>query len=93
MFGDVMLMLDELVADRLLGVGSFGTELGHAVNDVGDEIKAVQVVHHHAGNAGRKPLVRPGSRFGQDLVYSPGPQVPEDCEAVWKNGVFGGGKR
>ena len=47
MLRDVLLMLDELVANGLLGVRDRGTELRHAINDVGDEMKAVQVVHYH----------------------------------------------
>src|SRR2546430_7657952 len=35
------------VADGLLGVGRLGTKLRHAVNHVRDEMKAVEVVHHH----------------------------------------------
>lgn len=41
---DVLFVLDELVANGLLGVGGMGTERGHAINHVGDEVKAIQVV-------------------------------------------------
>src|SRR5207245_2306709 len=44
---DVLLVLDEFVADGLLGVGGLGTELRHAIDDVSDEMKAVEVIHHH----------------------------------------------
>src|SRR2546429_8844781 len=47
MLRDVLLVFDEFVADGLLGVGSLGTKLRHAVNHVRDEMKAVEVVHHH----------------------------------------------
>ena len=46
MLRDVLLVLDELVADGLLGVGGLGAELRHAIDHVGDEVKAVQIVHH-----------------------------------------------
>ena len=39
---DVLLVLDELVAKGLPGVGGPGTELRHAINDVGNEMKTVQ---------------------------------------------------
>ena len=42
-----MLVLDELVANGLFGVGSARAKGRHAINDVGDEMKTVQVVHHH----------------------------------------------
>jgi len=42
----VLLVLNEFVADGLLGVRGLGTELKHTVNDDGDEMKTVQVVHH-----------------------------------------------
>src|SRR6266516_5317370 len=47
MVGDVLLVFDEFVANGLLGVRSLGTELRNAVDYVGDEMKTVQVVHHH----------------------------------------------
>jgi hypothetical protein len=47
MLRDVLLVLDEFVADGLLGVRGIGTELRHAINHVGDEMKAVQIIHHH----------------------------------------------
>ena len=47
MLRDVLLVLDEFVADGLLGVGGLGIELRHAINHIGDEMKTIQVVHHH----------------------------------------------
>src|SRR6266851_10257950 len=44
MLRDVLLVLDALVADGLLGVRSLGPKLWHAINHVGHEMKAVQVV-------------------------------------------------
>ena len=41
---DALLVLDELVADRLQDVGSPRTESGHAVDDVGDQVKPIEVV-------------------------------------------------
>lgn len=47
MSGDVLLVLDELVPDRLLDLGGAMTERRHAMNHARDEMKAVEVVHHH----------------------------------------------
>ena len=47
MFGDVFPVLDQVVADGLLGIGGTRAKMGHAVDDVGDQMKAVDVVHHH----------------------------------------------
>ena len=44
---DVLPVLDEFVAYGLLGVRCRGSELRHAVDDVGHEVKAVEVVHDH----------------------------------------------
>src|SRR5262249_10476210 len=44
--GDVPPVLDELVADGLLGVGGACPQLGHAVDDVLHEVEAVEVVQH-----------------------------------------------
>src|SRR5262245_40709006 len=43
---DVLLMVNELVADRLLGIGCTCPELGHAVDHVADQVEAVQFVEH-----------------------------------------------
>ena len=49
------LVLDQFVANGLLGVSGLGAKLRQAINHVGDEMKAVQVVHHHhvEGSRGR----------------------------------------
>src|SRR5262245_27934642 len=41
---NVLLVLDEPVADCLLGIGGLRTEFGDAVDDVLDEMKPVEVV-------------------------------------------------
>jgi len=42
-FADVLLVLDQLFADGLLGVRRQIPELGHPVDYIGPEMKAVQV--------------------------------------------------
>ena len=47
MLGDVLLVLDQLVAHDLLGVGRAGAELRDAVDHVADQVEPVEVVEHH----------------------------------------------
>ena len=47
MLCDVLLMLDEFVANSLFGVDRARPKGGHAVDDVGDEVEAVQIVQHY----------------------------------------------
>ena len=50
-------MIDQLVADLLLGVGGALAELRHAVDDVADQMEAVEVVDHaHVERRGRRSL-------------------------------------
>src|SRR5690242_5639110 len=42
----VFTMFNQLVADRLLGVSGAGAGLRHAIDDVADQVKAIDVVHH-----------------------------------------------
>src|SRR5262249_28434715 len=44
--GDELLVVDELVADRLLGVSGARPELRHAVDDVAYEVEAIEIVQH-----------------------------------------------
>ena len=46
MRGDVLPVLDELVAHLLHGVGAAVAELGQALDDVDDEVEAVELVEH-----------------------------------------------
>src|SRR5271169_1001169 len=54
---DVFAMVDELVADFLLGVGGALTKLRHAVNYVADQMETVEVIDHaHVERRGRRSL-------------------------------------
>src|SRR5262245_50598719 len=44
--GDELLMVDELVADRLLGVGGPRPKLRHAVDHVAYQVEAIEIVQH-----------------------------------------------
>src|SRR5215204_6468246 len=44
--GDILLVLHELVADRLLSVSGPRTELRNTVDDIADEVEAIQIIHH-----------------------------------------------
>ena len=44
--GDVLPVLDELVAHLLHGVGAAVAELGQALDDVDDEVEAVELIEH-----------------------------------------------
>src|SRR4029450_12247635 len=44
--GDELLMLDELVADRLLGVSGPRSELRHAVDHVAYQVEAIEIIQH-----------------------------------------------
>src|SRR4029077_20216286 len=44
--GDERLVVDELVADGLLGVGSPWSERWHAVDHVAYEVEAIEIVEH-----------------------------------------------
>ena len=46
MLADVLLVLDQLVAHRLLDVGGHGRSLRHAVDHVAGQVEAVEVVQH-----------------------------------------------
>src|SRR6186713_978776 len=55
--GDVVLVLEELVRDRLLGVGRARPELGQAVDHVAHEVEAVEIVHDdHVERRARRAL-------------------------------------
>ena len=44
---DVLLVFDQAVADVLFDVGGLWSQAFYAVDYVGDEVEAVEVVHHH----------------------------------------------
>src|SRR6266478_8408404 len=44
--GDVGLVFEKLVSDRLLGVGSPGPELGRAVDHIAHQVIAIEIVQH-----------------------------------------------
>src|SRR5437763_4099064 len=46
MYCDVLLVLQQLVTDRLLGIRGACTELWNAVNHVRDKVEAVQIIEH-----------------------------------------------
>jgi hypothetical protein len=57
MLCDVSLVLDQLVPNGLLDVGGASTKSRHAVDDVGDEVKAIEVVQdNHVEGGGRRPF-------------------------------------
>ena len=41
---DIALMVDQLVAHQLLEVSTFGTQLGHTIDYIHDQVKPVQIV-------------------------------------------------
>src|SRR5215467_11070607 len=43
--GDVLLVLDELVANCLLGISGARTELGDTIDHIADEVETVEFVH------------------------------------------------
>src|SRR5262245_20630187 len=43
-FVDVLRMLDQLVADHLLGIGGSDTKLGHAVDHVRHQVETIHIV-------------------------------------------------
>jgi hypothetical protein len=47
MRSDILFVFDELVANCLLGVRGHGTESGDTIDDVGHEVKAIEIIHHH----------------------------------------------
>src|SRR6185312_11529476 len=54
---DVFAVLGAFVAHELSQVGGPVTQPGHAVDDVHDEMEAIQIVaHHHVERCGRRPL-------------------------------------
>ena len=64
---DVLPVLDQLVPERLLGVGRVGRESGHPVDHVAHEVEPVQVVaDHHVERRGGGSL----------LLVSPDVEVP-----------------
>ena len=54
--GDILLVLDELIAHRLLGVSSQVAELRRSVDDVAGEVKAIEIIaRDHMKGSGRRP--------------------------------------
>src|SRR5438128_1683709 len=45
-FGDVLLMIDQLIAQGLVRAGGATTKLGHAIDYIEREIKAIDIVQH-----------------------------------------------
>jgi hypothetical protein len=57
MGGDVLPVLQQLVADGLLGIRGPGPELWYAVQDIVNEMEAVQIIQHrHVKGGGRGPF-------------------------------------
>jgi hypothetical protein len=57
MLCDVSLVLDQLVPNDLLNVGGASTKSRHAIDDVSDEVKAIEVVQDdHVEGGGRRPF-------------------------------------
>ena len=89
--GDVLRVLDQLVADELFEMGGGITELGHAVDDVGNQVKAIQVVaHRHIERCGGSALffvsphmqvVMVGAAVGQ-AVNQPGVAVISEYDGL-----------
>ena len=58
MSGNVLRVLDELLPDRLLDVGGARTKTRHPVDDVGDEVKPIEVVQYdHVERGGRRAFL------------------------------------
>jgi hypothetical protein len=56
--GDVLLVLDQLLGDGLLGVGGPGAQAGDAVDHLLHEVEAVHLVeHHHVERRGGRALL------------------------------------
>ena len=51
---DVVLVVDELVTDRLLRVGGARPELRYSVDDVADQVEAVEIIEHAHIEGGRR---------------------------------------
>ena len=45
--GDVLFVLDQLIAYRLLRIGREVAKLGHAIDDILDPMEAVQIIPYH----------------------------------------------
>jgi len=57
-FGDVVFVFEELVADVLLGVGGRRSQLRQPVQHVAKQMKPVEVVqHHHVERRGRRAFL------------------------------------
>src|SRR3569623_2932677 len=57
-FDDVLMMLGQLVAHRLLEVGGAGTERRHAINHIYHQVIAVEIVaHHHVERRGGRAFL------------------------------------
>src|SRR2546430_6444626 len=53
-FVDVSFVIEEFVADELLDVSRAGGEAGDAIDDVADEVEAIEIVkHNHVEGSGR----------------------------------------
>jgi len=93
MLGDVLLVLDQLLADGLLGVGGARAQGRHAVDDVGHEVEGVEVVQHdHVEGRGRGALVQRDPEKAQTLAdtRSNGRTVTESGRGDTANRVLKG---
>ena len=55
---NVLFVFNQFIPKCLLDVGCVGSEAGYAVNDIRDQMKPVQIVHHrHIKGRGGRPLL------------------------------------
>ncbi len=52
-FRNVLFVLDAFVAESLLGIVGLGPVQGDPINDIGDQMKPIQIVHHRHVKGGR----------------------------------------
>ena len=74
---DVLLVLDQLLVDRLLEVGRSGAELGKPVDHVLHQMEPVEVVEdHHVERCGRRALLL----VPADVQVAVGPAVGQPVD-------------
>jgi len=78
-------VLQELVADRLQGVGCARAKGGHAVDDIGDEVKPVEVVQHNPVEwGGRRAFFRVTAHMQVVIVRAPIRQAMDEQRITMK---------
>ena len=56
-FVNIVLMVEQLVADRLFGIGSTRPQTRHTIDHIADQVKEVEFVqHHHVKGGGGRSL-------------------------------------